>query len=278
MAALTAHTESCRVPAGDRPALGQQGGAAGEHDALLARHPDPGEAVPAGGSCSQPGAWQWASGMHPELRVVLFRRAASTRACVASRCWGPSPPSGPSSRSSCAGARSSSAVLGRTCGARRSTRIGGSCCSSLASEWCVGCAVCPWVPRQQGWCWQPERGPWGRGRVLPWEEWGCSSPPPGEGQGGERSPSPSPPGVARRFRVQSVGVWCHAVPPPRRFRLNRALRHEQDFADRFLPDNEAARALGRTCWEALVTPVVQSITGPGTAVLPGPPRSARGFP
>ncbi|OXB55188.1 hypothetical protein ASZ78_016324 [Callipepla squamata] len=36
----------------------------------------------------------------------------------------------------------------------------------------------------------------------------------------------------------------------------------QDFAERFLPDDEAARALGRTCWEALVTPVVQSITSP----------------
>ncbi|XP_061223148.1 cullin-9-like isoform X2 [Neopsephotus bourkii] len=46
-------------------------------------------------------------------------------------------------------------------------------------------------------------------------------------------------------------------------RLNRALRHEQGFAERFLPDEEAARALGRTCWEALVTPLVQSITSPG---------------
>ncbi|NWY63351.1 CUL9 protein, partial [Chionis minor] len=45
-------------------------------------------------------------------------------------------------------------------------------------------------------------------------------------------------------------------------RLNRALRHEQGFADRFLPDDEAARALGRTCWEALVSPLVQSITSP----------------
>ena len=32
------------------------------------------------------------------------------------------------------------------------------------------------------------------------------------------------------------------------------------FADRFLPDAEAAEALGRTCWEALITPIVQSIT------------------
>ncbi|XP_057876139.1 cullin-9-like isoform X2 [Melospiza georgiana] len=46
-------------------------------------------------------------------------------------------------------------------------------------------------------------------------------------------------------------------------RLNRALQHEQGFANRFLPDEEAARALGRTFWEALVTPLVQSITSPG---------------
>ncbi|KAM9564666.1 LOW QUALITY PROTEIN: cullin-9-like [Guaruba guarouba] len=53
-------------------------------------------------------------------------------------------------------------------------------------------------------------------------------------------------------------------------RLNRALRHEQGFAERFLPEDEAARALGRTCWEALVTPVVQSITSPGTVCCRGP--------
>lgn len=47
-------------------------------------------------------------------------------------------------------------------------------------------------------------------------------------------------------------------------RLNRALSHEQEFADRFLPDDEAAQALGRTCWEALISPLVQSITTPGT--------------
>ncbi|KAI6071544.1 Cullin-9 isoform X3 [Aix galericulata] len=45
-------------------------------------------------------------------------------------------------------------------------------------------------------------------------------------------------------------------------RLSQALRHEQDFAERFLPDDEAARALGRTCWEALVSPLLQSITSP----------------
>ncbi|NXT72959.1 CUL9 protein, partial [Chaetops frenatus] len=46
-------------------------------------------------------------------------------------------------------------------------------------------------------------------------------------------------------------------------RLNRALQQEQGFANRFLPDDEAARALGRTFWEALVNPLVQSITSPG---------------
>ncbi|NXB30843.1 CUL9 protein, partial [Eulacestoma nigropectus] len=45
-------------------------------------------------------------------------------------------------------------------------------------------------------------------------------------------------------------------------KLNRALQHEQGFANRFLPDDEAARALGRTFWEALVNPLVQSITSP----------------
>ncbi|KAM4770805.1 cullin-9 isoform 2-T2 [Rhinophrynus dorsalis] len=43
-------------------------------------------------------------------------------------------------------------------------------------------------------------------------------------------------------------------------RLNRALSHEQEFAERFLPDNEAAQALGTTCWEALISPLVRSIT------------------
>ncbi|KAM9316903.1 cullin-9 [Gastrophryne carolinensis] len=43
-------------------------------------------------------------------------------------------------------------------------------------------------------------------------------------------------------------------------RLNQALSHEQEFAERFLPDDEAAQALGRTCWEALICPLVQSIT------------------
>ncbi|NXU06970.1 CUL9 protein, partial [Buphagus erythrorhynchus] len=45
-------------------------------------------------------------------------------------------------------------------------------------------------------------------------------------------------------------------------KLNQALQHEQGFANRFLPDYEAAQALGRTFWEALVNPLVQSITSP----------------
>ncbi|XP_051008836.1 LOW QUALITY PROTEIN: cullin-9 [Acomys russatus] len=51
--------------------------------------------------------------------------------------------------------------------------------------------------------------------------------------------------------------WCLLQLYPR---LNRVLRHEQNFADRFLPDDEAAQALGKTCWEALVSPLVQNIT------------------
>lgn len=63
---------------------------------------------------------------------------------------------------------------------------------------------------------------------------------------------------------------CPVAPAPRYkcvcwcvFRLNSALRHEQMFAVRFLPDAEAAEALGRTCWEALITPIVHSITSSG---------------
>lgn len=53
-------------------------------------------------------------------------------------------------------------------------------------------------------------------------------------------------------------------------RLNGALRQEQNFADRFLPDDEAAQALGKTCWEALVSPLVQNITSPGNHPDPWP--------
>ncbi|ETE66321.1 Cullin-9, partial [Ophiophagus hannah] len=45
--------------------------------------------------------------------------------------------------------------------------------------------------------------------------------------------------------------------------LNSALCHEELFADRFLPDDEAAQVLGKTCWESLITPLVQRITSPG---------------
>ncbi|KAJ7419305.1 Cullin-9 [Willisornis vidua] len=63
-------------------------------------------------------------------------------------------------------------------------------------------------------------------------------------------------------------TWCREICQDREQllhlfgRLNQALQHEQGFADRFLPDDEAARALGRTCWEALVNPLVQRITSP----------------
>ncbi|XP_071437585.1 cullin-9-like isoform X2 [Pithys albifrons albifrons] len=63
-------------------------------------------------------------------------------------------------------------------------------------------------------------------------------------------------------------TWCQEICRDREQllhlfgRLNQALQHEQGFADRFLPDDEAARALGRTCWEALVNPLVQRITSP----------------
>ncbi|NXG12819.1 CUL7 protein, partial [Sakesphorus luctuosus] len=63
-------------------------------------------------------------------------------------------------------------------------------------------------------------------------------------------------------------TWCQEICQDREQllhlfgRLNRALQHEQGFANHFLPDDEAARALGRTCWEALVNPLVQRITSP----------------
>ncbi|KAL8185229.1 UNVERIFIED_CONTAM: hypothetical protein K2H54_043583 [Gekko kuhli] len=70
------------------------------------------------------------------------------------------------------------------------------------------------------------------------------------------------------FYTTKAHTWCQEISEDRRqllqlfSRLNSALRHEQDFADRFLPDDEAAQALGKTCWDALVTPLVQSITSP----------------
>ncbi|KAM9803935.1 LOW QUALITY PROTEIN: cullin-9 [Neosynchiropus ocellatus] len=66
-----------------------------------------------------------------------------------------------------------------------------------------------------------------------------------------------------RIKAQS---WCQQVEEDRTQllhlfnKLNSALKHEQTFADRFLPDAEAAEALGRTCWEALIVPIVTCIT------------------
>ncbi|XP_026503077.1 cullin-9-like [Terrapene carolina triunguis] len=70
------------------------------------------------------------------------------------------------------------------------------------------------------------------------------------------------------FYTTQAHTWCQEIADERMQllqlfnRLNCALRHEQVFADRFLPDDEAAQALGRTCWEALINPLVQSITSP----------------
>ncbi|XP_064915017.1 cullin-9 isoform X16 [Columba livia] len=74
------------------------------------------------------------------------------------------------------------------------------------------------------------------------------------------------------FYTVQAHAWCQEICRDRGrllqlfgrccCRLNQALRHEQGFADRFLPDDEAAQALGRTCWEALVSPLVESITSP----------------
>ncbi|XP_010615947.1 cullin-7 isoform X1 [Fukomys damarensis] len=72
----------------------------------------------------------------------------------------------------------------------------------------------------------------------------------------------------RLFYMVRAQAWSQDIAEDRRSllhlssRLNGALRHEQNFADRFLPDEEAARALGKTCWEALVSPLVQNITSP----------------
>ncbi|XP_028845070.1 cullin-9 isoform X2 [Denticeps clupeoides] len=68
------------------------------------------------------------------------------------------------------------------------------------------------------------------------------------------------------FYTTKAHTWCQEILKDKAQllqlfnKLNSALRHEQMFADRFLPDVEAAEALGRTCWEALITPIVQSIT------------------
>ncbi|XP_051008828.1 cullin-7 [Acomys russatus] len=70
----------------------------------------------------------------------------------------------------------------------------------------------------------------------------------------------------RLFYMVRAQAWSQDIAEDRRSllhlssRLNGALRQEQNFADRFLPDDEAAQALGKTCWEALVSPLVQNIT------------------
>ncbi|XP_010894542.2 cullin-9 isoform X1 [Esox lucius] len=75
------------------------------------------------------------------------------------------------------------------------------------------------------------------------------------------------------FYTTKAHTWCQEILEEKTQllqlfnKLNSALRHEQMFADRFLPDAEAAEALGRTCWEALITPIVQSITISETQVL-----------
>ncbi|XP_076831652.1 cullin-9 isoform X2 [Brachyhypopomus gauderio] len=75
------------------------------------------------------------------------------------------------------------------------------------------------------------------------------------------------------FYTTKAHTWCQEVLGEKSQllqlfnKLNSALRHEQMFAERFLPDPEAAEALGRTCWEALITPIVQSITVSETSVL-----------
>ncbi|XP_055982326.1 cullin-7 [Sorex fumeus] len=72
----------------------------------------------------------------------------------------------------------------------------------------------------------------------------------------------------RLFYMVRAQAWSQDIVEDRRGllhlsnRLTGALRQEQSFADRFLPDDEAAQALGRTCWEALVSPLVQNITTP----------------
>ncbi|XP_061693307.1 cullin-9 [Syngnathoides biaculeatus] len=68
------------------------------------------------------------------------------------------------------------------------------------------------------------------------------------------------------FYSTKAHSWCQEVTSEQTRllqlfnKLNSALRHEQMFAERFLADAEAAESLGRTCWEALVTPIVRAIT------------------
>ncbi|XP_015746993.1 cullin-9-like isoform X1 [Python bivittatus] len=70
------------------------------------------------------------------------------------------------------------------------------------------------------------------------------------------------------FYATKARTWCQEISANQMQllqlfnRLNSALCHEQLFASRFLPDDKAAQALGKTCWEALITPLVQRITSP----------------
>uniref|UniRef100_A0A8C2HPV3 Cullin-9 n=1 Tax=Cyprinus carpio TaxID=7962 RepID=A0A8C2HPV3_CYPCA len=75
------------------------------------------------------------------------------------------------------------------------------------------------------------------------------------------------------FYTTKAHTWCQEILEDKNQllqlvnKLNSALKHEQMFADRFLPDAEVAEALGRTCWEALITPIIQSITISETSTL-----------
>ncbi|XP_034377302.1 cullin-7 [Arvicanthis niloticus] len=72
----------------------------------------------------------------------------------------------------------------------------------------------------------------------------------------------------RLFYMVRAQAWSQDIAEDRRSllhlssRLNGALRQEQNFAERFLPDMETAQALSKTCWEALVSPLIQNITSP----------------
>ncbi|KAL7987294.1 hypothetical protein Chor_006213, partial [Crotalus horridus] len=71
------------------------------------------------------------------------------------------------------------------------------------------------------------------------------------------------------FYVTKAHTWCQEISADQIQllqlfnRLNNALCHEELFAIHFLPDDEAAQFLGKTCWEALITPLVQRISSPG---------------
>lgn len=143
-----------------------------------------------------------------ELRVVLSRRVALTHVCVASRCWVPSPLSGPSSRSSCAGGHSSPALLGLMPGARRSAGTGGDCCSSLAGELSPGCAIASLVSQGLGGrCWGDCRARRGAAGCPAWMGRGPHSSLATSGPG-VPGPPWGPPGL-------SWACGCTANPPQR---------------------------------------------------------------